>query len=106
MLLSLPTEQGMEHLLKLPGIGPTYGTLILLRGTGSVDARTGVEPRLPTYLAHFYGLGAEASPQQIAAIMDGWRPFRTWSSVLTRVAGDRLGVNLPPRPDSAGRLRR
>ena len=106
LLLGMPTEQGMDHLLKLPGIGPTYGTLILLRGTGSVDAMTGVEPRLPTYLAHFYGLGAQASPEQIATIMDGWRPFRTWSSVLTRVSGDRLGLPLPPRPDPGNRLRR
>jgi len=71
LLLGMPTEKAMEHLLKLPGIGPTYGTLILLRGTGSVDAMTGVEPRLPTYLAHFYGLGDEATPDQIAAIMEG-----------------------------------
>jgi DNA-3-methyladenine glycosylase II len=106
MLLRLPTEEGMERLLKLPGIGPTYGTLILLRGTGSVDAMTGVEPRLPTYLAHFYGLGSEASPAQIAEIMDGWRPFRTWSSVLTRVSGDRLELPLPPRPEFGNRLRR
>jgi DNA-3-methyladenine glycosylase II len=106
LLLSLPTEKGMEHLLKLPGIGPTYGTLILLRGTGSVDAMTGVEPRLPTYLAHFYGLGAEANPEQIASIMERWRPFRTWSSVLTRVAGDRLGLPLPARPDFGSRMRR
>jgi len=106
LLLGMPTEKAMEHLLRLPGIGPTYGTLILLRGTGSVDAMTGVEPRLPTYLAHFYRLGAEATPAQITTIMDGWRPFRTWSSVLTRVSGDRLGLKLPARPDSSSRLRR
>jgi DNA-3-methyladenine glycosylase II len=106
LLLGMPTEQAMEHLLKLPGIGPTYGTLILLRGTGSVDAMTGVEPRLPTYLAHFYGLGAEASTEQIATIMEGWRPFRTWASVLTRVSGDRLELPLPPRPEFGNRLRR
>ena len=106
LLLGLPTEDAMEHLMKLPGIGPTYGTLILLRGTGSVDAMTGVEPRLPTYLAHFYGLGPEATPDQIATIMDGWRPFRTWASVLTRVSGDRLGLPLPPRPEFGNRLRR
>ena len=103
LLLAMPTEEAMEHLMRLPGIGPTYGTLILLRGTGSIDAMTGVEPRLPTYLAHFYGLGAEATPDQIATIMDGWRPFRTWSSVLTRVSGDRLGLPLPPRPEFGNR---
>jgi DNA-3-methyladenine glycosylase II len=98
-LLAMPTQEALEHLLTLPGIGPTYGTLILLRGTGSVDGMTGFEPRLPTYLGHFYGLGGEATPAQITAIMDGWRPFRTWSSVLFRVAGDRAGLALPPRPD-------
>jgi DNA-3-methyladenine glycosylase II len=106
LLLSLPTERAMEQLMTLPGIGPMYGTLILLRGTGAVDVMTGVEPRLPAYLAHFYGLGAEANPTQIATIVDGWRPFRTWSSVLTRVRGDRLGLPLPSRPDSGSRLRR
>jgi DNA-3-methyladenine glycosylase II len=106
LLLSMPTERAMEHLLKLPGIGPTYGTLILLRGTGSVDAQTGVEPRLSSYLGHFYKLGAEATAEQIAAIMDGWRPFRTWSAVLTRVSGDRLGLPLPARTDFGRRLRR
>jgi DNA-3-methyladenine glycosylase II len=105
-LLAMSTEEAMEHLLRLPGIGPTYGTLILLRGTGSVDGMTGVEPRLPTYLGHFYGLGAEASAAQIAEIMEGWRPFRTWSSVLTRVSGDRMGLPLSARPDSSNRLRR
>jgi DNA-3-methyladenine glycosylase II len=105
-LLAMPTEEAMEHLLKLPGIGPTYGTLILQRGTGSVDAMTGVEPRLPTYLAHFYGLGAEATTAQIAEIMDGWRPFRTWASVLARVSGDGLGLPLPADPGrNAGKRR-
>jgi DNA-3-methyladenine glycosylase II len=105
-LLALPTEQAMEQLLELPGIGPMYGTLILLRGTGSVDGMTGVEPRLPTYLAHFYGLGNEATGTQVEHIMDGWRPFRTWSSVLFRVGGDRRGIELPRSPGPANRLRR
>jgi hypothetical protein len=67
---------------------------------------TGVEPRLPTYLARFYGLGAEASPAKVAEIMEGWRLFRTWSSVLTRVAGDRAGIPLPPQPQFERRPRR
>jgi DNA-3-methyladenine glycosylase II len=105
-LLELPTEEAMRQLELLKGIGPMYATLILLRGTGSTDGMTGVEPRLPNYLAHFYGLEAPATSDQIVAIMDGWRPFRTWSSVLIRVAGDRLELPLPPRPEPARRLRR
>jgi DNA-3-methyladenine glycosylase II len=106
VLLGMSTEDALAHIQKLPGIGPTYSMLILLRSTGATDAMTGIEPRLPTYLAHFYGLAAPATTEQIARIMNGWRPFRTWSAVLVRVAGDRLGLPLPPLPSSASRLRR
>ena len=107
LLLSMSAEDALQHLQKLPGIGPLYSTLILLRSTGATDVMTGTEPRLPIYLAHLYNLGAgEASPKQIADIMEGWRPFRTWTSVLARVAGDGLGLPTPARPDSVRRQRR
>jgi DNA-3-methyladenine glycosylase II len=106
LLRRMPTDDALAQIQKLPGIGPTYSTLILLRATGATDAMTGFEPRLPTYLAHFYGLPAPATPEQATEIMNGWRPFRTWSAVLTRVAGDRLGLPLPALPASANRLRR
>jgi DNA-3-methyladenine glycosylase II len=105
-LLAMDPGDALAHLQKLPGIGPTYSMLILLRSTGATDLVTGFEPRMSTYLAHFYGLGAEASAEQIARIMDGWRPYRTWSSVLTRVAGDGLGLPLPAAPSFANRSRR
>ena len=91
-LLALGSEAGLALLTTIPGIGPFYGTLILLRATGATDFVTGEEPRLASYLGHLYDLGGEATDAQIAGIMDGWRPFRTWSSVLARVAGDRLGL--------------
>ncbi|HEY1531030.1 MAG TPA: hypothetical protein VGF80_09460 [Galbitalea sp.] len=105
-LLAMPSGEALEQLFTLPGIGPTYGTLILLRGTGSVDGMTGFEPRLPIYLGHFYGLGGEATPGQIGEIMEAWRPFRTWSSVLFRVAGDRAGLPVPARADFGRSQRR
>jgi DNA-3-methyladenine glycosylase II len=106
-LLGMSTEDAMEHIQRLPGIGPLYGTLILLRSSGTTDSMTGTEPRLSTYLAHIYGLGTpSASPGQIADIMEGWRPFRTWSSVLARVTGERRGLPVPPRPDVVRRQRR
>ena len=30
--------------------------------------------------------------QLLERIAKGWRPFRTWTAVLVRVAGDRLGL--------------
>ena len=91
-LLALGPEEGLALLTTIPGIGPFYGTLILLRATGATDFVTGEEPRLAAYLGHLYDLGGAATDAQIATIMDGWRPFRTWSGVLVRVAGDRLGL--------------
>jgi DNA-3-methyladenine glycosylase II len=92
-LASMEPARALEHLQQLPGIGPSYGTLILLRSTGVTDAMTFGEPRLPGYVAHFYGTGpGPASRADLERISAGWRPFRTWAGVLVRVAGDRLGL--------------
>jgi DNA-3-methyladenine glycosylase II len=83
--------QALEQLRRLPGIGPTYATLILLRATGVTDLLTLSEPRLASYVAHLYQTRpVPATAEQIAALAEGWRPFRTWAAVLIRVAGDRL----------------
>jgi DNA-3-methyladenine glycosylase II len=96
LLLSLSKDDALAHLQTLPGIGPMYSTLILLRSTGATDIMTGLEPRIASYLAHFYRLDhAQATDEEIGEISEGWRPFRTWTSVLTRVAGDALGLPFP-----------
>lgn len=92
-LAGLDPAEAVARLCELPGIGPAYSTLILLRSTGVADTLTFNEPRLPAYVAHFYGLGpAPASQEQLAQIAEGWRPFRTWAAVLLRVAGDQQGL--------------
>jgi DNA-3-methyladenine glycosylase II len=91
-LLAMTSEAALADLRRIPGIGPTYGMLILLRSTGATDILTLAEPRLPAYVAHFYGLPRPASPAELERISDEWRPFRTWTSVLIRVAGDRAGI--------------
>jgi DNA-3-methyladenine glycosylase II len=92
-LAAMEPERALEHLQQLPGIGPSYATLILLRATGVADALTFAEPRLPAYVARFYGTGpAPASRAELERVADGWRPYRTWAAVLLRVAGDRLGL--------------
>jgi DNA-3-methyladenine glycosylase II len=93
LLASMEPAAALAHLQQLPGIGPAYATLILLRATGVTDLLTFGEPRLPGYVAHFYGTGpGPASPAELERIAEGWRPFRTWTAVLVRVAGDRLGL--------------
>ncbi len=55
-LLGMTTEEALTALQRLPGIGPMYAGLILLRSTGASDILTLNEPHLPAYVAHFYGL--------------------------------------------------
>ncbi len=95
VLSAMEPSQALAHLQRLPGIGPASATLILLRATGVADVLTLSEPRLPGYVAHFYGTGpGPASPAELQRIADGWRPFRTWAAVLIRVAGDSLGRDI------------
>ena len=94
-LLAMEQSAAMAELQKLPGIGPFYAELILLRSTGATDILTLREPHMPQYMAHFYKLRKGADMQkQIERIAESWRPFRTWAMVLIRVAGDRAGLSL------------
>jgi DNA-3-methyladenine glycosylase II len=91
-LLAATPDAALASLYRLPGIGPTYGTLILLRSTGATDILTLGEPRIPAYAGHFYGLGGPASAADLTRLSEQWRPFRTWACVLMRVAGDAAGI--------------
>lgn len=95
-LTAMEPEEALRDLRRLPGIGPTYATLILLRATGAADTLTFTEPRLPDYVARFYGTGpGPVTPGDLARIAEPWRPFRTWAAVLIRAAGDRAGLAAP-----------
>ena len=68
------------QLQELPGIGPFYAGLILIRAVGPTDAR-----------AQGRAAPGEGGPGALRpAARDGqprrWRPFRTWVSVLMRAA--------------------
>lgn len=90
-LRAMEPERALEYLQQLPGIGPSYATLILVRAAGVADTLTFSEPRLPGYVAHFYGTGPDpASREQLERVSRGWHPFRTWAAVLLRLAGDEL----------------
>ncbi|MDP9101836.1 MAG: DNA-3-methyladenine glycosylase 2 family protein, partial [Actinomycetota bacterium] len=101
-LAALEPAEALRRLRTLPGIGPLYATLILLRSTGATDVMTGDEPGLSAYVGHFYDLGGPATAAQVARISQAWRPFRTWVSVLVRVAGDRHGLPLDRGPVRGG----
>jgi DNA-3-methyladenine glycosylase II len=83
-LRAMPHEEAMADLKKLPGIGDFSAGLTLLRGAGSPDAVPGAEPRLARAIELAYGLPGPATPEQVAAISENWRPYRTWVTLLLR----------------------
>jgi DNA-3-methyladenine glycosylase II len=85
--------EALTDLQKLPGIGPFYAGLILLRATGVTDVLTHSEPRLPAYIAHFYRTGPTPVTQlELSALAEKWHPYRTWATVLIRMSGDHENI--------------
>jgi DNA-3-methyladenine glycosylase II len=91
-LASAPAEESMAALRQIKGLGPMYAMLVYLRSTGVKDVAAVGEPRLASNLRHYYGLASTPDTETIRRLAEPWRPFRTWASVLFRVAGDRDGV--------------
>ena len=63
-LLAMAPDEAMADLQQLPGIGPMYAGLILLRSTGATDILTLGEPRIASYVRHFYGLDHAADSRR------------------------------------------
>jgi DNA-3-methyladenine glycosylase II len=101
-LRAMDADEAMPLLKRIKGLGPLYAMLVYLRSTGVTDGLALGEPRLAGYLQHFYGLASAPDPETITRIAEPWRPFRTWASVLVRVAGERAGL---PFEQAAGRRR-
>jgi len=89
-LRALGPEQAMAAVQQIPGIGPFYSGLIVIRGTGFTDVLPTSEPRSLDLVRRLYDLPATPGPEQLEAIAEPWRPFRTWCAVLVRAAGGRL----------------
>jgi DNA-3-methyladenine glycosylase II len=83
-LRAMPPEQALADLKKLPGIGDFSAGLTLLRGAGFPDAVPSGEPRLARAVELAYELPGPPAPEQILAISENWRPYRTWVTLLLR----------------------
>jgi DNA-3-methyladenine glycosylase II len=83
------------QLQSLPGIGPFYASLIVLRAVGFTDVPVTEEPMALELMGQLYGLGRPATPADVAQVSRPWRPWRTWTTVLLRAAGPEL-VSAPP----------
>jgi DNA-3-methyladenine glycosylase II len=89
-LNAMEPDEAMSDLQHLDGIGPFYSSLIVIRATGQTDVLMENEPRAQALAGQLYGLGHDASPEEMREIAKTWRPFRTWATVLLRAAGPRV----------------
>ena len=92
---ALGAEQAYEEMQRLKGLGPFYAGLVVLRASGFADAILKLsEPKVLRHAARFYGLAEPLTLTRFAKLAEPWRPFRTWVTVLIRLAGDR-GRSVP-----------
>jgi DNA-3-methyladenine glycosylase II len=89
-LKDLGPDAAQIELRTLPGIGPFYSALIVIRGTGFTDVLPVNEPRALDLVAQLYGLPQPPAEPEFQALAEPWRPFRTWATVLIRAAGPRV----------------
>ena len=83
-LRAMAPEDANAELQQLPGIGPFYSSLIVIRACGHADAPTLGEPRSRAAIEQAYGIDHELGDEELLALAERWRPFRTWISVMMR----------------------
>ena len=84
-LRRLPAGDALAELETLPGIGPFYSQLILIRAVGSPDLLPTAESRLRRAVARAYEI-EDPGQERIEEIAEAWRPFRSWVAFLMRVS--------------------
>jgi DNA-3-methyladenine glycosylase II len=87
-LRAMPPEDAQAKLQQLPGIGPFYSSLIVIRACGHADAPSLGEPQSRAAIQAAYGIDHELSDAELLALAETWRPFRTWVSVMMRALAD------------------
>jgi DNA-3-methyladenine glycosylase II len=74
--------EAIAALSTLAGVGLWTAELIFMRGCGVSDELTASEPRVFEAVGEAYGLGRAASAAELCELAQGWRPYRSWVSVL------------------------
>ncbi|HEY5979661.1 MAG TPA: hypothetical protein VIT41_08495 [Microlunatus sp.] len=85
-LTALGVDAAKAELQLLPGIGPFYSSLIMVRGCGSTDVLA-AEPQVLKHLEATYGRRVDAA--ELERMAEAWRPWRTWVLVMLRAVGGR-----------------
>jgi DNA-3-methyladenine glycosylase II len=83
-------EMGLEAasaaVQSLPGIGPFYAALVVIRGAGLPDALPAAEPRVRRAAARAYGDPGLEDPDAFARHAEAWRPWRSWAAFALRAS--------------------
>ena len=88
-LTAMSPEEAKEDLQLLPGIGPFYSALVVVRALGLTDVLSPEESRSRAALRELYDLDHEPTDAEMAQFAERWRPFRTWATVMLRAVGTR-----------------
>lgn len=83
-LRSMPREQSLKSLKRLPGIGEFGSQLVRLRALSAVDELPTQEPRLMSALRNAYGLAHEPDLESLERLAAQWSPYRMWVCVCLR----------------------
>ena len=94
-LRTMPPEEAKTELQQLPGIGPFYSALIVIRSLGHADVLSIEESRSREAIQRLYGIDHELSDAELTEIAEGWRPFRTWVTVMLRALSSRSRSVVP-----------
>ena len=82
-LRAVGPAQALGEVQKIAGIGPFSADLIVIRGAGEPDHFSRTERRRHGAMASAYGIDAR-DVDALAAIAEGWKPFRSWIGFLFR----------------------
>ena len=88
-LRAVDPEEARAQLQQLPGIGPFYSSLIVIRACGHADVPAPEEGHSRAAVQQAYGIDHELSDAELAEISETWRPFRAWVTVMLRALAER-----------------
>jgi DNA-3-methyladenine glycosylase II len=90
MLRALPPDEAQVRLQRLPGIGPFYSSLVVIRACGHADVMPTGESHARALVQELYGFDHPPTPTEMEAVGEGWRPWRTWVAVMLRALSGRV----------------
>jgi len=88
-LRAIDPEAAMIDLQQLPGIGPFYSALIVIRSLGLTDVLSLHEDHTRELVREHYRLDHVPTDDELSTIAEAWRPFRTWAAVTLRALSSR-----------------